>query len=156
MCGGGAYVVVGGYGGIGGTTEEGKLTAGMENLQLGDNIIITIDSMYAVRLLKHQCRAKENLLLVNVLLHLAKFASSKLTSKYRWSPVHSDNNKGRRQLEGTGVADVLAGTVGAKRAAKADWWKRDFQLANWEEQSFCQRISTGPATKKRRNPRSPC
>ena len=75
--GGGAFVVVCGYGGISRTTEQwGKIPAGMADLQLGDNIVITIDAMYVVRLLKHQCMAKENLLLVNLLLHSAKFVSS--------------------------------------------------------------------------------
>ena len=59
--------------------------------------------------------------------------------------MHSDNNKGRRQLEGTGAVDVLAGTVGGQASGKSRLVEKpDLQLTNCEEQSFCQRISTGP------------
>jgi hypothetical protein len=82
-------------------------------IKIGEAIILTLDSQYAVKLLQGKCRAIENKLLINFMVQLWKFVGSIFSLRVRWSPGHDNPAKNFIQLPGTDVVDKLARIVGA-------------------------------------------
>ena len=131
-----------------GNNEE--LLENMKEIKLGDGIVLTVDSMYVVRLLKGQCKAIENQLLVNLMIHLWRFVGASFTIKVRWSPGHNNDKKGFKQLPGTGLVDDLAGNVGTNKGKQDSWWKRPYLLCDWGERAFVCKLHGENAAKRQK------
>ena len=128
----------------------GNIPEHMQNIQLGDGIILTVDSMYVVRLLKGQCKANENQLLVDLMLHLWRFVGKDFALKVKWSPGHNNPKKGFKQLAGTGIVDDLASNVGTNKHCSDDWWKRPYTLSDWGERAFVCKLHGQNAAKRQK------
>jgi ribonuclease HI len=59
-------------------------------IETGEAIIFTLDSQYVVKLLQGKCRAIENKLLVDFMVHLWKYVGSIFSLRVRWSPGHDN------------------------------------------------------------------
>ena len=83
-------------------------------------MIVNVDSMYVVRLLKQECR-QMNIVFGEFDVAVDEIRFFKDHYEMPMEPRHSDNNKGRRQLGGTGVVDVF----GLELLALTDHLKQD-------------------------------
>ena len=118
-------------------------------IEIGEVIIFTLDSQYVVKLLQGKCRAIENRLLVDFMVHLWKFVGSTFSLRVRWSPGHDNPAKDFIQLPGTDVVDKLARIVGAG-SNKLEWWTRPFSLNNWGESTFVAKLQGWASAKRSR------
>ena len=100
----------------------------------GKHIRIHTDSKYVLGLAENRFRARENVSLAALLVHLLNEVKKHFTMEVRWTPGH-------KGIFGNELADQLA-NKGGNAEYRSEWWTRPYGMTDWNPEGFRLTLQT--------------